>query len=61
MATSEAMLRAIKKYDEANTTQFKMKLNKKTDADVIEKLASVSSKQGYIKALIRADMEKNRS
>ena len=60
MATSEAMLRAIKKYDEANTMQFKMKLNKKTDADVIEKLASVSSKQGYIKALIRADMEKNR-
>ena len=59
MAASEAMLRAIKKYDAANTTQLKIKLNKKTDRDIIEKLASVENKQGYLKELIRADMEKN--
>ena len=34
-----------------------MKLNKKTDADILEKLESVDSKQGYIKELIRADLK----
>ena len=57
---SEALDRARRKYDKENTVVVTIKLNKKTDADVIEKLASVDSKQGYIKALIRADMEKNR-
>lgn len=46
------------KYDKANTTQIRMKLNLKTDADILEKLESVGNKQGYIKALIRADIEK---
>lgn len=45
------------KYDKANTTQVRMKLNLKTDADILEKLDSVGNKQGYIKALIRADIE----
>ena len=56
MATSEAQLRAVKKYDEAHTTQFKMKLNKGTDKDILDKLSSVENKQGYIKDLIRADI-----
>ena len=60
MAASEALLRAIKKYDQNNTIQLRVKLNKKTDADIIEKVASLDNKQGYIKALIRADIEKNR-
>ena len=55
---SEAMKRGIAKYDAANTVQVKMKLNKKTDADILAKLDSVDSKQTYIKALIRADIEK---
>lgn len=46
------------KYDKANTTQIRMKLNLKTDADILAKLESVGNKQGYIKALIRADIEK---
>lgn len=45
------------KYDKANTTQIRMKLNLKTDADILEKLESVGNKQGYIKALIRADIK----
>ena len=61
MAASEALLRAIKKYDQNNTIQLRVKLNKKTDADIIEKVASLDNKQGYIKALIREDIEKNRS
>ena len=44
------------KYDKANTTQIRMKLNLRTDADILAKLDSVGNKQGYIKALIRADI-----
>lgn len=55
---SEAQNKAQVKYDKANTTQIRMKLNLKTDADILAKLESVGNKQGYIKALIRADIEK---
>ena len=48
------------KYDKTNTTQIRMKLNLKTDADILEKLESVRNKQGYIKALIRADIAENK-
>lgn len=58
MAT-EAQKRATLKYDEANTRQIRLKLNKHTDADVIGKLESMGNMQGYIKALIRADIYKN--
>ena len=40
MAT-EAQRRAVKKYDAANTVQFHLKLNVKTDAAIIEKLKSL--------------------
>lgn len=53
-----AQIRAQKKYDKNNTRQFHLKLNNKIDADIIEKLMSVSSIQGYIKELIRADIAK---
>ena len=58
--TSDAQKKAVRKYDEAKTVQFKMKLNKGTDSDILEKLASVENKQGYIKQLIRADIENNK-
>ena len=48
------------KYDKTNTTQIRMKLNVKTDADILEKLESVGNKQGYIKTLIRADIAENK-
>lgn len=57
MAT-EAQKRATAKYDAANTIQFKIKLNKATDADIIEHLKSKDNKQGYIKELILQDMKK---
>lgn len=46
---------AQERYSKENTIQVKLKLNKKTDADIIEKLNSVDNKQGYIKRLIRED------
>jgi len=45
------------KYDAANTVQIRLKLNVKTDADIIERLNAVDNKQGYIKSLIRSDMQ----
>ena len=57
MAT-EALKRAIRKYDAANTTQIHLKLNTKTDADILAHLKSRENVQGYIKKLIREDMKK---
>ena len=57
MAT-EAQNRAVAKYDAANTTQIHLKLNDKTDADILARLEEVESKQGYIKRLIREDIAK---
>lgn len=54
--TSKAKLSAQRKYDKVNTTQVLLKLNTKTDADVIGKLDSVVNKQGYIKELIRNNL-----
>lgn len=58
MAATEAQKRARLRYDAANTTQVHLKLNLKTDADIIEKLREVDSKQGYIKHLIREDIRR---
>ena len=44
------------RYDERTARRISLKLNKITDADVLEKLESVESMQGYIKSLIRADI-----
>lgn len=38
-----------------------MNLNHNTDADILRKLETVSSKQGYIKTLIREDLRKEDS
>lgn len=53
----ESDKRAIAKYDAANTKQVKLKLNLKTDADILARLDEVSNKQGYIKELIRKDLK----
>ena len=56
MAETEAQKRAREKYEKANTVQLHLKLNRNTDADILEKLDSVGNKQGYIKSLIRKDI-----
>ena len=50
---SEAKKKAQLRYDKENTRQIILKLNTKTDADVIGKLDSVGNKQGYLKKLVR--------
>lgn len=56
--TSEAQKKTSAKWDAANTIQVKLKLNKVNDADVLQRLNEVESKQGYIKQLIRDDIAK---
>lgn len=56
---SEAQKRASAKYDAINTIQFKMKLNKKSDKDILERLEEVENKSMYIKNLIRDDIKKD--
>ena len=58
MAT-KAEIKAANKYNKEKTVCVQLRLNKNTDADVIEKLNSVPSKMGYIKELIRADIKQN--
>lgn len=48
------------KYDRSNTQRIYLKFNLKTDADILEKLDSVENKQGYIKDLIRKDIENSK-
>lgn len=46
------------KYDKTHTTRITIKLNNGTDADILQKLSSIPNKQGYIKQLIRNDINK---
>lgn len=54
---SQAKKDAQSRYDKKNTKQIILKLNNKHDADVISKLCDTENRQGYIKALIRADLK----
>lgn len=52
---------ATPQYDRENTRRINLKLNNKTDADIIqqlEKLKETEGIQGYLKRLIREDMKK---
>lgn len=56
---SDARLRANAKYDAKNTIQYHIKLNKGTDADIIEILDAADNKQGLIKTAIREFAKEN--
>lgn len=55
--STEAQLKASRKYDQNNTKLIQLKLNKKTDADILEFLDGLDNKQGFIKELIRKHMK----
>ena len=56
--STESQIRASVKYNKENTAQISLKLNRTTDADLIESLNRIANKQGYIKELIRRDIAK---
>ena len=51
--STESQIRASVKYNKENTVQISLKLNRTTDADLIDSLNRIENKQGYIKELIR--------
>lgn len=55
---SSAKLRATKKYEKANIRQILLKFHKTHEAEIIEKLDSVPSKNNYIRQLILKDLER---
>ena len=54
---SKAQTEAVKRYQDKTTRLMSIRLNLNTDADIIRRLEQVESKQGYIKELIRKDMQ----
>lgn len=54
---SAAQKRASAKYDAENTTRLYIKLNKSTDADILQRLEQETNKQGWIKELIRKEIK----
>lgn len=57
--TKESTIKAINKFNKEKTKLVNVRLNVNTDADILEKLETVDSKMGYIKRLIREDIQKN--
>ncbi len=53
---SKAQIKAQAKYDKEHTKSIHLKFNINSDADILDKLDKVESKQGYIKELIRKDL-----
>ena len=47
------------KSDKVNARRYALKLSRNTDADIIQQLDKQENKQAYMKALIRADMQKD--
>lgn len=60
---TEAQRRAYAKFATAHIIQISIKLNDNQDFDIIERLnrmmGTEGGKQGYIKRLIREDMQRN--
>ncbi len=53
----KAHVKASIKYNAKNVKQIKLNLNRKTDTDIIDHLDACGNVQGYIKGLIRKDIE----
>ena len=48
----------LNKYEKENIRQIRLKINRKTEPELIEWIEKQENIQGYIKRLIREDMEK---
>lgn len=45
-------------YDKFNTVKISLKLNSNTDADILSMLQTKKNKQGYIKELLKNDLDR---
>lgn len=60
MDATKAQRNACKRYYERNKENWKMvllRLDKRKDSDVIERLESVPNKKAYISELVRGDID----
>ena len=55
--SSASQIAASIRYNAKNTTRVAIALNNNKDHDIIEHLEAQPNKQGYIKSLIKKDME----
>lgn len=55
---SEAKKKANSDWDKKNTKRYYLKVMKETESDIIEKLDQQDNVNGYIKRLIREDIQK---
>lgn len=55
MSTSHT--KTVNAYHKRASRQYHLELHKVNDADIISKLETVGNKQGYIKTLIRRDIQ----
>lgn len=55
---SDKNYKYTKVYDQNNTKKVSLKLNVKTDEDIINYLDSVDNKQGTLKRLIREEINR---
>ena len=56
---TQAKREGDKRYKKAHTTTVLLRFFHTTDTDILQKLAAVENKNGYIKSLIRDDIERN--
>lgn len=54
--TPQKYIEFINQYQRTNTRQINIRLHKKYDADIIDRLESMPAKATYIKQLIRNDI-----
>ena len=54
---AEKKMTAKQRYDAKTAVHYRIKLNKNTDMELINKLESVPNKQGYIKSCIKKMIE----
>lgn len=55
--TSRAQLEAVKRYNNAHTRTITIRLNYRTDADILEWLEDVDSMAGAVKNAIRHQID----
>ena len=60
MKVRECDYRASQKYKREKCRKITLELNKRIDDDILTWMDSQENKAGYIKSLIRADMEKHK-
>ncbi len=58
--TSRAQLEAVKRYNNAHTRTLTIRLNHRTDADILEWLEDVDSMAGAVKNAIRHQIDVER-